>query len=87
AELALAGVWARRGRIDRAVDHLSRGVVAADECDLTSFAAAGRWRLATLLGGDAGQAHRDRAAAWMTAHAVRDPDRFVECFVPGCAPR
>jgi len=87
AELALAGVWARRGRTDRAVDHLSRGVVAADECDLTSFAAAGRWRLATLLGGVAGQAHRDRAAAWMTAHAVRDPDRFVECFVPGCAPR
>lgn len=87
AELALAGVAALRGDTDRAAGALSRGIAGADANDMTSFAAAGRWRLAALLGGDAGADQRRRADAWMTAHSVRDPERVVECFVPGFVPR
>jgi serine/threonine protein kinase/tetratricopeptide (TPR) repeat protein len=87
ADFAHAGVAALRGDRAGAVAALDRGVRGAEETDLSAFAAAGRWRLAELVGGDTGLEHRRRADAWMSAHAVRCPERVVECFVPGFAPR
>lgn len=83
ADLARAGVEFLRGDRDGAVESLARGIAAADENNLTAFAAAGRWRLGPLVGGDAGREHRTLATGWMTTHGVRDPAHFVDCFVPG----
>jgi hypothetical protein len=47
------------------------------------YAAAARYRLGALLGGDAGGATQREAARWMTGQGVVAPAAMAAMLVPG----
>jgi hypothetical protein len=46
------------------------------------LAATTSYRLGQLVGGDAGRARVAEARAWLTAHEVKNPERFVDHYAP-----
>jgi tetratricopeptide (TPR) repeat protein len=78
-----AGVDAARGDLDRAAQRLERAEAAFYESDMTLYAAATRYQLGRLRGGERGEELRSRAAEWFEAQGVRKPQRFVAMLLPG----
>ncbi len=80
---ARAGVDASRGDLERAVQSLELAEAAFYESDMTLYAAATRYQLGRLLGGDRGKELRARAEDWFEAQGVRRPVAFVGMLLPG----
>ncbi len=83
ARLARAGVASSRGDQAQAREQLVRAIEGLDAVEMHSFAAAARWRLGLSLGGQEGQALRDRADSWMRSRSIRNPARMVALHAPG----
>jgi hypothetical protein len=54
-----------------------------DLADMRLYAAATRFTLGRLRGGDEGRSLGRQAGAAMTGEGVRDPERFAAMLVPG----
>lgn len=52
-------------------------------CDMHLFAAAARYKLGCLRGGDEGRQLAQESEAWMRNEAVRNPVRMAGMYVPG----
>ena len=82
ARLARAGVSAFRGDTASAVESLRTVIVAFDARDMGHYAAATRWRLGELIGGDEGRSLVEDARAWMVGREIKDPSRMADALVP-----
>jgi hypothetical protein len=80
---ARAGVDASRGDQERAIQSLELAEAAFYESDMTLYAAATRFQLGRLLGGERGRELRARAEDWFEAQGVRRPESFVGMLLPG----
>jgi hypothetical protein len=80
--LAAAVALQREDRV-RAVELLRAGVEALEGQRMRLFAAAARWRLGALVGGDEGSAYRAEAERFFVEQGVREPDRMVAMLAPG----
>ena len=80
---ARAGVDASRGDQERAIQSLELAEAAFYESDMTLYAAATRFQLGRLLGGERGRELRARAEEWFEAQGVRRPESFVGMLLPG----
>jgi eukaryotic-like serine/threonine-protein kinase len=78
-----AGVDAVRGHLERAVQRLEQAEAAFYEADMNLYAAATRYQLGRLLGGERGRELKVRAEEWFEAQAVRKPESFVDMLLPG----
>jgi len=78
-----AGVDASRGDYERAMQRLERAEAAFYESDMTLYAAATRFQLGHLLGGERGRDLKLRANEWFEAQGVRRPAPFVSMLLPG----
>jgi hypothetical protein len=85
ARLAAAGLAVLRGDLDAAAADYRSAALGFDAADTTTVAAAARWRLGELLGGDAGRALVDQARAALVAEGIVRPDRVVAMFAPVAA--
>jgi serine/threonine protein kinase len=80
---ARAGVDASRGDLERAIQRLELAEAAFYESDMKLYAAATRYQLGRLLGGERGKDLRTRAGEWFEAQGVRRPEAFVGMLLPG----
>lgn len=81
--LIAASIAEQEGRRDESI---AAAQVAASMCDRLGyrmFAAAVRWRLGELSGGDEGEALRVAAEARIAAEGAKRPDRIVRTLAPG----
>jgi len=78
-----ACIAAAAGDVEGAVAALTASIQHLDATHQRSVAAASRWRLAQLVGGDAGAAHRAEAARFYAAEGVLRPERLVDGLLPG----
>lgn len=62
---------------------LAQGVEHLDREELKLYAAAARFRLGQLAGGDEGRDHVDQARRFFDEQQVADPDRMLAMLVPG----
>ncbi len=83
ADLLRAAIAAQRGDRERAIAELERAIEHAGQNQQAAHAAAARWRLGALLGGEPGRSSMDAARDWMVSEHVREPERFVEVLAPG----
>jgi len=78
-----AAVALQREDRSRAVELLRAGVDSLEGQRMRLFAAAARWRLGMLVGGDEGAAHRAEAERFFVEQQVSEPARMVAMLVPG----
>ena len=71
------------GNETRAVDTLRAALPLLDQFRANGTAAAARWRLGQLVGGDEGAALIAGARAWLTSLGALRPERFVAFAMPG----
>jgi serine/threonine protein kinase/tetratricopeptide (TPR) repeat protein len=79
-ESLLAAIAHREGRLDDARDHYQKTIDSAEASAMSDFAAAARFRLGTLVGGDEGDALVAAARAWARSEDIPD-DRFFDILV------
>jgi len=79
----LAGVYHHRGQHDAVRRELERAIAGFDAVDMEMNAAAGRVRLAELLGGDQGGELRAKASQFFAEQAIVDGAAFVRLLSPG----
>jgi len=82
AQLGIA-VAAARGDLDGARVLLEAAIPDLDARGMRATAAAARWRLGPLLGGDAGARTSREAERYFEAEGVVRPDRLIETAFPG----
>jgi eukaryotic-like serine/threonine-protein kinase len=82
-ELVRAGLYASKGRTERAVTTLEPLVNAFEQTSSHLHAACARWRLGETVGGDRGAALIDAAQRWFRGEGVRRPERLVAMMAPG----
>ncbi|HXU71231.1 MAG TPA: AAA family ATPase [Polyangia bacterium] len=81
---SLRAALARLGGDDAAAAALLAAAASGfDEHEMRMHAAVARGRRGALVGGEEGRADRERAAAWMSAQAVANPDKFMRVLAPG----
>jgi serine/threonine protein kinase len=78
-----AAVAHLEGDDERAVAELRSALPLLDRLRMVGPAAAVRWRLGQLLGGDEGTALLDDARAWFASLRAVRPERMVACGMPG----
>ncbi len=84
ALLAAGASWLSPGRErDHVPAVLKNAVEALDAAGAQSLAAAGRWWLGSIVGGDQGGELRARAEGWLVGQGVQEPARFVSTMLPG----
>jgi hypothetical protein len=83
AGLLEAGVAALRGHAGTARHRLAQAARGLEAADMALYAAAARFRLGQVEGGDAGRAARQEAEAWLRREGVAAPARFVGMLAPG----
>ncbi len=71
------------GDDEAAAKHLENAAALYDEHEMRMHAAVARGRRGALLAGDAGRADREASAAWMSAQAVANPEKFMRVLAPG----
>jgi predicted TIM-barrel fold metal-dependent hydrolase len=86
AGLLRGALAAREGKRVEAQAILARAARDADIAEMPGHAAVARRRQGELAGGEEGAALIATANAWMAAHGVRNPDRFIGLVAPGFAP-
>jgi len=77
-----AGLAVLRGDLDAAVDGYRAAATNFDGGDMVMNAAAARWRLGELLGGDDGRALVGQASSALAAEGIVRPDRVVAMLAP-----
>ncbi len=83
ARLFRAGVASGRGDEASARELLGRAIENLEMISMHSYAAAARWRLGELLGGQEGRALVDQADSWMRSQGIRNPARMAAMHAPG----
>lgn len=83
AQLIRAGIASSREDDATARLQLAQAAESLDAVAMHSYAAAARWRLGVLLGGQEGRALVERADSWMRSHGIRNPPRMVAMHAPG----
>jgi hypothetical protein len=83
AQLFRASLASSRGDQAMARQRLTRAIESLDAAAMHSYAAAARWRLGVLQGGQEGQALVDQADSWMRSQAIHNPARMVAMHAPG----
>jgi serine/threonine protein kinase len=78
-----AAIAHTRGELAAAVDGLSRLASELDRRGVVGGAAAARWHLGTMAGGDTGAALRAEAAAALRAVGVASPERTAHHMIAG----
>jgi serine/threonine protein kinase len=72
-----------RGDTAFAIESLRLAAERAQAADMSLYAAAARYQLGALVGGDQGRTLRQRAEALMHSQEIRVPARFAGMLVPG----
>jgi Cdc6-like AAA superfamily ATPase len=85
AALLAAGVARARGDDERARNQLDVAARGFDATEMALWAAAARWQLGRLVGGDEGAALVAAAEALLRAQSVADPGRVAATLAPGFA--
>jgi hypothetical protein len=83
AALVSAGVSNGEGDQPRAVASLRTAIHRADQAGMAMHAAAARYQLGMLHGGDEGRALVQQAEEAMRAQDVKAPSRFARIWLPG----
>lgn len=83
AGLVRAAVSAHRGDIEVAISILKSATQSLDQADMNLFAAAARWRMGELIGGNRGDASIRQADESMRAQGIVNPRRIVDTLAPG----
>jgi hypothetical protein len=83
SDLVRAGCAACSGDTGSVSASLNATVLRLDALDMQLYAAAARYRLGELLGGQEGRALVSEATLWMTGQGIRHPDRFAAVYAPG----
>jgi tetratricopeptide (TPR) repeat protein len=78
-----AGAAAVRGDTDDAEALLRKAIALFDTSELGLYAAAARWRLGAMRGGDEGEAMVDAAKVAFKKQRVRNPAQMLAFLVPG----
>jgi len=84
--LLAAALDARSDRLDDAATALREAIALADAREMRLCAAAARWRLGELLGGDEGDELIGQAGQWMSGEGVANTERLLAVVVPGFGP-
>ena len=82
AHLIYAGCAAFRGDRRAGTTHLSQAIEGFTIAEMGLHAAASRWRMGELLGGDRGAALIAEARAWMTEQGIHNPTRMTAMRAP-----
>ena len=82
ADMTAGALAWRLGREKDAVRRLTSAAHGFDAHEMKLFAAAARWRLGEIEGGDAGAAAVERSRAMLAAETIADPKRFARALVP-----
>jgi tetratricopeptide (TPR) repeat protein len=85
ATLIRATVACQRGDRSAALEGLTAAVEGFASADMHMHAAACRWRLGTLVGGDDGASLHTEAERWLAQQDVRDPAALLRVIAPGFA--
>jgi hypothetical protein len=85
AALTRAGIANLCGRTAASIALLEAAAGGFDAVDMPLYAAAARYRLGALRGGEAGRTLRRDAEAWLLSQTVRSPPRMVAMLAPGFA--
>lgn len=83
AQLVRGAVCAYRGQDRAAMDILDSAASALEAADMNLFAAAARWRLGELQGGDSGTEAIRAADHSMRVQGIANPGRVVDTLAPG----
>lgn len=83
ADLIRAGCMARRGDLTSAAQLLESVGERLEEQDMAMFAAAARWRLGEIVGGERGGEWMAAAESAMKAQGVKEPACLADAFVNG----
>jgi hypothetical protein len=82
ADMLDAGIAIAAGHHDDAARRLPAVIAHMESCHQRASAAAARWRLGEILGGDEGAAHLASAKAFFVDEGVVRPERWVETLLP-----
>jgi tetratricopeptide (TPR) repeat protein len=83
ARLTEAGCLAIEGRNEQAIEVLGMAASGADSASMRLFAAAARYRLGALIGGDEGSALREGSQTVFSDEGVRNVERMLSLLAPG----
>ena len=72
-----------RGETEAALRFLESAEAGFTAASMALHAAAARRRRGELMGGDAGRALVSGSDAWMTAQAIKAPERMTAVLAPG----
>jgi hypothetical protein len=72
-----------QGDADGAAAMLRRAVQGFDDTETGLHAAAARWRLGEVAGGDEGGVAREEAEGFMRAQGIENPAGMVNMLAPG----
>lgn len=87
AQLIEAAVNVQRGLPEAAIEELRAAATGFDAQSMGMHAAAARWRLGELLGGDAGAALVEEARLDLSGRSIDRPERMVTVLAPGLGTR
>ncbi|HEY5951007.1 MAG TPA: hypothetical protein VIV40_36195, partial [Kofleriaceae bacterium] len=71
------------GNDAKAIVELQLAIGLFDQYKMIGPAAAARWQLGRLLGGDEGAALIERSRAWLTASGAARPEHIARLAIPG----
>jgi hypothetical protein len=74
------------GDVSGAEGALRRAIELAESAEMSLHAAAARFRLGALVGGDQGRAMIQQAEVTMKTQGVRIPERYAQMLTPGLWP-
>ncbi len=82
-QLIRATIAFHRGQVAEAVALLESAAAGFETVDMLLYAAAVRWQLGKLRGGERGHSLIQNAKAFMTDQGIRNPPRMVYAYAPG----
>jgi hypothetical protein len=83
AVLVEAGIASTRNEKSHAVRVLRDALERLEAVQMQAFAAAARYCLGNLLGGEEGNRHLRQAHAWMESQGIKNPRRMAMMLAPG----
>ena len=83
ASLVRAGIAHQEGESLKAISLLSEAVENFDLADIELYAAATRYRLGELVGGERGQQLIKESDSWMRKQEIKDPATMTRMLAPG----
>lgn len=83
AQMMRASAASLRGDAASAAASLRSAVDGFDRAGMKLYAAAARWRLGAILGGDEGSALIETARGYMGSQGVKVPQKMLDLLAPG----